>query len=247
MKSPSPQRVLRSLPRSSVNNGKEENAKAQKRSTAPGRPTFTHGPLSSVRKLLLNSRLMLESLENTEELLAAIQPEIFDLCLSPQEGPENVAATPKMVASPFAETTSTPDDKARLSNSFHASPMNGTQLMFETAVTEECTTTASLQTLRGIETEMIRRQQRMENNFNIIRQAADERDTLMELIQEKTMENAKLISLMIEISDRQALMSEELEGKDARKMSKQARNMKRGMVRMHARVLEMESQAIHLL
>ena len=100
MKSPSPQRVLRSLPRSSVNNGKEENAKAPKRSTAPGRPTFTHGPLSSVRKLLLNSRLMLESLENTEELLAAIQPEIFDLCLSPQEGPENVAATPKMAASP---------------------------------------------------------------------------------------------------------------------------------------------------
>jgi hypothetical protein len=152
-----------------------------------------------------------------------------------------------MAASSFAETTSTPDDKVMLPSSFYTSPMNGTQLMFETAMTEECTTTASLQTLRGIETEMIRRQQRMENNVNIIRQTADERDTLMVLIQEKTTENAKLISLMIEISDRQALMSEESEGEDARKMSKQARNMKRGMVRMHARVLEMESQAIHLL
>ena len=239
--------MLRSLPLSSVNHGKKVDAKAQKSSPAPVRPTFTHGTLSSVRKLLLNSRLMLESLENTEELFAAIQPEIFDLCLSPQEGPENVAATPKMAASPFAETTSTPDDKVMLPSSFYTSPMNGTQLMFETAMTEECTTTASLQTLRGIETEMIRRQQRMENNVNIIRQTADERDTLMVLIQEKTTENAKLISLMIEISDRQALMSEESEGEDARKMSKQARNMKRGMVRMHARVLEMESQAIHLL
>lgn len=239
--------MLRSLPLSSVNHGKKVDAKAHKSSPAPVRPTFTHGTLSSVRKLLLNSRLMLESLENTEELFAAIQPEIFDLCLSPQEGPENVAATPKMAASPFAETTSTPDDKVMLPSSFYASPMNGTQLMFETAMTEECTTTASLQTLRGIETEMIRRQQRMENNVNIIRQTADERDTLMVLIQEKTTENAKLISLMIEISDRQALMSEESEGEDARKMSKQARNMKRGMVRMHARVLEMESQAIHLL
>ena len=244
MKSPSPQRVLRSLSRSSVNNGKEENAKAQKRSMAPDRPTFTH--LSSVRKLLLNSRLMFESLQNSEELFAAIQPEIIDLCLSPQEG-EKVAATPKMAASPFVETTSTPDDKARLSNSFHASPMNGTHLMFETATTEECITTASLQTLRDLVTEMTRRETRMENNVNIIRQTAEERDTLMVLIQEKTMENAELLSLMIESSDWQALMSEEFEGEDARKISKEARKMKRVMVHMHARVLEMESQAIYLL
>ena len=211
---------------------------------APDRPTFTH--LSSVRKLLLNSRLMFESLQNSEELFAAIQPEIIDLCLSPQEG-EKVAATPKMAASPFVETTSTPDDKARLSNSFHASPMNGTHLMFETATTEECITTASLQTLRDLVTEMTRRETRMENNVNIIRQTAEERDTLMVLIQEKTMENAELLSLMIESSDWQALMSEEFEGEDARKISKEARKMKRVMVHMHARVLEMESQAIYLL
>jgi len=238
--------VLRSLPRSSVNNGKEEDAKAQKRSTAPGRPTFTHGPLSSVRKLLLNSRLMLDSLENSGELFASIQPEIIDLCLSPQEG-EKVAATPKMAASPFVETTSTSDDEARLSNSFHASPMNGTHLMSETATTQECITTASLQTLRDVVTEMTRRETRMKNNVNIIRQTAEERDTLMVLIQEKTMENAELLSLMIEISDWQALMSEEFEGEDARKISKEARKMKRVMVHMHARVLVMESQAIYPL
>ena len=245
MKSSSPQRVLRSLPLSSVNHGKKEGAKAQKISPAPVRPAFTHGTmLSSVRKLLLNSRLMLESLEYTEELLAAIQPEIIDLCLSPQEGPEKVAAAPPQ---PFVETTSTPDDKARLPSSFSTSPMNATQLMFETATTEECTATASLQTLRGIVTEMIWIKQRMENNVKLICQTSKERETLMVLIQEKTMENAELISLMIEISDKQALMSDELEGEDARKMSKEARNKKREMVRMYARVLEWESQAIHLL
>ncbi len=92
---------------------------------------------------------MLESLKNT----AAIWPEIIALCLSPQEGPEKVAATPKiMMASPFVETISTPNDKARLPILFYTSPMNDTQLMFETALTKECVTTASLQTLRGIVT-----------------------------------------------------------------------------------------------
>jgi len=62
--------MLRSLPLSSVNHGKKEDAKAQKSSPAPVRPTFTHGTLSSVvKKLLLNSRLMLESLENSEVTL----------------------------------------------------------------------------------------------------------------------------------------------------------------------------------
>jgi hypothetical protein len=101
--------------------------------------------------------------------------------------------------------------------------------------------------LRGIVTEMIWIKQRMENNVKLICQTSKERETLMVLIQEKTMENAELISLMIEISDKQALMSDELEGEDARKMSKEARNKKREMVRMYARVLEWESQAIHLL
>jgi len=52
---------------------------------------------------------------------------------------------------------------------------------------------------------------------------------------------------MIEISARQTLMTEELVGVDARKMSEEARNMKRETVCMHAWVLIMESRAIHLL
>jgi len=142
-----------------VNHGKKEDAKAQKSSPAPVGPTFTHRTLSSIRKLLLNSRLMLESLENTEQLFSAIQPEIIYLCLSPQEGPEKDAATPEMVVLPFVEITSPPDNKARLPSLIYTTPMNGTQLMFETAMTKECITTASLQTLK----------QWMEKNVKIIR------------------------------------------------------------------------------
>ena len=103
----------------------------------------------------------MKDLKHTEELCSVIQPEIIDLCLSPQEGPEKVAATPEMAVSPFVEITSPPDDKARVPCLIYTSPMNGTQLMFETAMTEECITTASQQTLK----------QRMENNVKIIRKA----------------------------------------------------------------------------
>jgi hypothetical protein len=78
-------------------------------------------------------------------------------------------------------------------------------------------------------------QQRMKDNTEIIRKVAKDRETLMLLIQDKTRENAMLSSLMIELSDKQALKSEELARKYASmtKELEKARNMKREIVRMH--------------
>jgi hypothetical protein len=73
----------------------------------------------------------------------------------------------------------------------------------------------------------------------VIRKVAKERETLMELIQGKTRENDMLSSLMIELSDKQALKSEELawEYASMTKELEKARNMKREMVRMYARIM----------
>ncbi len=92
-------------------------------------------------------------------------------------------------------------------------------------------------------TEMIRMKQRMDNNLKIICQTAEERETLMVMIQEKTTQNDELMSLMIEMSDRQELMSEDLE-EGYTSMSDEARTMKREIVGMHACMLEMESQLL---
>jgi hypothetical protein len=82
-------------------------------------------------------------------------------------------------------------------------------------------------------------QQRIKDNTEIIRKVAKERETLMVLIQDKTRENAMLSSLMIDLSDKQTLKSEELARKYASMTKKleKAINMKREMVRMHARIM----------
>jgi hypothetical protein len=153
--------------------------------------------LSSIKELLANSRLMLESLEHTEGVLAALQPEVIDLCTSPQDG--------------TFETSKLPTD---------TSPINGTQLTF-TEIKEQ----------QG-------------NNLEIIRKAAEERATLMVLIQDKTTENAMLSSLIIKLSEKQDLMWEELEREYALMNEKveNARTMKREMVRMYARVMSEETE-----
>ncbi len=72
--------------------------------------------LSSVRKLLVNSRLMIKSLENAEDLLAALQPEIIDLCLSPQDGeqPEKLPSGTGKAITPREEAAiATPPKKWR--------------------------------------------------------------------------------------------------------------------------------------
>ena len=83
----------------------------------------------------------------------------------------------------------------------------------------------------------------MENNIEIIRKAAQQREMLMVLIQDKTTENATLISLMIELSDKQALLVEELARKYT-SMNKELENdriLKRDIVRMHARIMGKEN------
>jgi hypothetical protein len=82
------------------------------------------------------------------------------------------------------------------------------------------------------------------NNLEIIRKAAEERATLMVLIQDKTTENAMLSSLIIKLSEKQDLMWEELEREYALMNEKveNARTMKREMVRMYARVMSEETE-----
>jgi hypothetical protein len=232
--------------------------------------------LSSVRKLLANSRLMLEGLNLAEDALAAQRPKIIDLCSPPQDGksdikpektdetaatslkresgsplaeittPEEKAKLPKKFdtapdetgattlqqesGSPSAETT-TPDEKAKLPSLFDTSPIDGTRLMFESATAEESVSRA----FSGIK-------EHLESNLEIIRKAAEERETLMVLLQDKTTENAMLSSLMIELSDKQALMSEQLE-REYEVMNKELEK-KREMVRMYARVIDKKNHSV---
>ena len=201
---------------------------------------------SSVRKHLANSRLMLEGLELAEDALAAHRPEFIDLCASPLDGksdiklekklsdsekvdtaPDATAATTNKSGSPLAENT-TPEEKAKMPSLFDTSPIDGKRLMFESAPAEESVS----RTFSGIK-------DHLENNLEIIRKAAEERETLMVLLQDKTTENAMLSSLMIELSDKQALMSEQLE-REYEVMNKELEK-KREMVRiyekMYARVI----------
>jgi hypothetical protein len=207
--------------------------------------------LSSVRKILAHSRSMLEGLELAEGVLAAQRPEIIDLCSSPQDrasvikleeklsdsekvvtDPDQAAATTlkRESVSPLAEIT-TPDEKAKLPSLFDASPIHGTRLMFESATAEENVS----RTFNGLK-------EQLENNLEIIRKAAKEREMLMVLLQDKTNENAMLSSLMIELSDKQALMSEQLE-REYELMNKElenTRNLKREMLNMYARLMDKE-------
>ena len=247
--------------------------------------------LSSVRKLLANSRLMLEGLELAEDALAAQRPKIIDLCSPPQDGksdikteknlsdPENVDTAPDETAatslkresgSPLAETTTpeekaklpkkfdtasdetgattlqqesgspsaettTPEEKAKLPSLFDTSPIDVARLMFESATAEESVS----RTFSGIK-------EHLESNLEIIRKAAEERETLMVLLQDKTTENAMLSSLMIELSDKQALMSEQME-REYEVMNMELEK-KREMVhmyeKMYARVIDKKNHCV---
>jgi hypothetical protein len=112
----------------------------------------------------------------------------------------------------------------------------------ETDGSSNISATQSMSEMAG-ESLYIEVQQRMENNIEIIRKAAQERETLMVLIQDKTAENATLISLMIELSDKQALLVEELARKytSMNKELENARTLKREIVHMHARIMGEEN------
>jgi hypothetical protein len=223
----------------------------KKEAASPARYTFTNDTmLSSIKELLVNSRSMLESLENTEVLLAALQPEVIDLCPSPQDAPkqmreipsditateEAAAATTEKAVSPLVGTV-TLKEKTRLPSS--------SSLIKETeSMAEECVFIASFQTSRDAVTKMIEMRQRFEKNLECIRQAAEEREKLMALIQEKDTENDELMSLMIEMFEREASMSEQMEGGWYTPMTKQAKIMKREMVLIQARMMEMQSHSV---
>ena len=134
--------------------------------------------------------------------------------------PDNLVCAP-----PGAETdgsrAAAPEQEARFRGSFDTSPIDMTQFTIVSAVT------------------FVEIHQRMKDNTEVIRKVAKERETLMELIQGKTRENDMLSSLMIELSDKQALKSEELawEYASMNKELEKARNMKREMVRMYARIM----------
>ena len=289
--SPSSKTMNSSLSVSSVKSEKKDAAKptdgrielrGKSRASTPVRSNRNRDAmiaLSSVRKLLANSRLMLEGLALAEDALAAQRPEIIDLCSSPQDGkysdsekvdtaPDETAATTlkRETGSPLTETTTpeekaklpkkfdtapgetgattlqwesgspsaqttTPEDKAKLPSLFDTSPIDGTRLMFESATAEESVSRA----FSGIK-------EHLESNLEIIRKAVEERETLMVLLQDKTTENAMLSSLMIELSDKQALMSEQLE-RDYEVMNKELEK-KREMVRMYARVIDKKNHSV---
>jgi len=198
--------------------------------------TFTNDTmLFSIKELLVNSRSMLESLENTEVLLAALQPEVIELCPSPQDAPKQMREIPSDITkavSPLVGTVTLKD------------PINGMESMFDTVMFEECVFIASFQTSRDDVTKMIEIRQQFEKNLECIRQAAEEREKLMTLIQEKDTENDELMSLMIEMFEREASMSEQMEGGWYTPMTKEAKTMKREMALMHARMMEMQGHSV---
>lgn len=115
--------------------------------------------------------------------------------------------------------------------------------MFD-VMAEECAFIASFQTSRDDVTKMIEMRQQFEKNLECICQAAEEREKLMALIQEKDTENDELMSLMIEMFEREASMSEQMEGGWYTSMTKEAKTMKREMVLMHARMMEMQGHSV---
>jgi hypothetical protein len=151
----------------------------------------------------------------------------FDGARGIEDGGDSFKIRPDSLVSapPRSETdglrAAAPDKEARFRGSFDTSSIDTTQFAIVSTRT------------------FVEIQQRMKNNTDIIRKAAKERETLMALIQGKTRENAMLSSLMIELSDKQTLRSEELarEYASMNKELEKARNMKREMVRMYARIM----------
>ena len=129
--------------------------------------------------------------------------------------PDNLGCAPPRTETDGSRAAA-PDQEARSRGSFDTSPIV-TQFTIVSART------------------FVEIQQHIQDNTEIIRKVAKERETLMVLIQDKTRENAMLSSLMID----QTLKSEELARKYASmtKELEKARNMKREMVRMHARIM----------
>ena len=134
--------------------------------------------------------------------------------------PDNLGCAPPRTETDGSRAAA-PDQEARSRGSFDTSPIDMTQFTIVSART------------------FVEIQQRIKDNTEIIRKVAKERETLMVLIQDKTRENAMLSSLMIDLSDKQTLKSEELARKYASMTKKleKAINMKREMVRMHARIM----------
>jgi hypothetical protein len=105
--------------------------------------------------------------------------------------------------------------------------------------TREFNATASLQASKDIAKEMIRIKQLMHSNLEIIEWTAEQSEMLLALIQEKTEENHELLSLMIEISDRQAIIAED---GSYISMSDGARSMMREIVCINARMMATEGK-----
>ena len=135
--------------------------------------------------------------------------------------PVNLGCAPPARTETDGSRAAAPDQEARSRGSFDTSPIDMTQFTIVSARS------------------FVEIQQRIKDNTEIIRKVAKERETLMVLIQDKTRENAMLSSLMIDLSDKQTLKSEELARKYASmtKELEKAINMKREMVRMHARIM----------
>jgi hypothetical protein len=115
-------------------------------------------------------------------------------------------APPEKTVSHLAEEGSVvvvAEQPAMTGGSFKIRPDNSS-IIVETnsqiAMDEECANAVSMRTF-------IELRQRIEDNIEIVRKAAEERDTLMTLYQDKTTENASLSIHLIELSEKQALMS----------------------------------------
>ena len=217
-----------------------ERAKAK----TQNRPTFADGALfSTISEALGEMRSTFECLEKAEAYLSSVLPDTIDLCESPQDGASplkllEVSDTAECAVSPMVKIN-TPDENACSSSSFGTSP-TATRLMFwGDNSTRECNATASLQASKDIAKEMIKIKQLMHCNLEIIEWTAEHSEMLLALIQEKTEENHELLSLMIEISDRQAIIAED---GSYISMSDGARSMMREIVCINARMMATEGK-----
>jgi hypothetical protein len=151
--------------------------------------------LSSIKELLVTSTLMLERLQPPEDELTTKRPEIIDVHPSNQDGTFAIK-------------------KEKMTNTVTDSAVSISQ---KPDVTSNCTNTTC-----STEEKVLLRSSRefiplfalkkqMEYNVEFILEKSKERDGLMIRGRDKTRENAKLTSLLLKLSEKQALL---LSGKD---------------------------------